>query len=101
MRKGRLRKKIRLIAVGNLVGELGTPSAGQIIDISFGGYFIERSGKDCMEQGAEVALKYSQASPTDAMEKTMVVTIVISVVLGFVGLMAYMFYLTPGPNDRL
>ena len=31
----------------------------------------------------------------------MVLTIVISVVLGFVGLMAYMFYLTPGPNDRL
>jgi hypothetical protein len=24
-----------------------------------------------------------------------------SVVLGFVGLMAYMMYLTPGPSDRL
>jgi hypothetical protein len=31
----------------------------------------------------------------------MVLAIVISVVLGFVGLIGYMFYLTPGPNDRL
>jgi hypothetical protein len=29
------------------------------------------------------------------------VAIVISMLLGFVGLMGYMMYLTPGPSDRL
>jgi hypothetical protein len=31
----------------------------------------------------------------------MVLAIVISVLLGFAGLMGYMMYLTPGPGDRL
>jgi hypothetical protein len=34
-------------------------------------------------------------------EKMMLLAILISVVLGFVGLMGYMLYLTPGPSDRL
>jgi hypothetical protein len=31
----------------------------------------------------------------------MVLVIVLSVLLGFAGLMGYMMYLTPGPDDRL
>jgi hypothetical protein len=31
----------------------------------------------------------------------MVLVIVISLLLGFAGLMGYMMYLTPGPSDRL
>jgi hypothetical protein len=31
----------------------------------------------------------------------MVLVIVITLVIGFVALMGYMFYLTPGPHDRL
>jgi hypothetical protein len=34
-------------------------------------------------------------------EKMMLFAILISVVLGFLGLMGYMMYLTPGPTDRL
>jgi hypothetical protein len=51
-----------------------------------------------MEHGPEVALKWRYTSPR---ETAMVLAILISVVVGFAGLMAYMFYLTPGPNDRL
>jgi hypothetical protein len=29
------------------------------------------------------------------------VVIVVSMLLGFIGLMGYMMYLTPGPSDRL
>jgi hypothetical protein len=31
----------------------------------------------------------------------MILVILMTLAIGFVGLMGYMFYLTPGPHDRL
>lgn len=52
-----------------------------------------------MESGPWVAIQWCPASQNG--ERTMLFVIVITAVIGFVALMGYMFYLAPGPHDRL
>jgi hypothetical protein len=55
-----------------------------------------------MESSLRGAVKWSRASPTE--EDPMLLVIVIAAITGLIGfaaLMGYMFYLTPGPHDRL
>jgi hypothetical protein len=60
---------------------------------------ITSSGKDRMEPGPRAAIQWWLASPNR--RGPMLLMIVVTAMIGFVALMGYMFYLTPGPHDRL